>query len=326
MDYKQCGNTGRGRGVLALSSYEMCPRPGATTVGSWHQIRSHRPNHNPSLGRGKQSRENATSASNQNINGNVKFKSVENGYRETNGINGHGDANNSNVQNQNIQRNMSNGNKQETSQVKNKDIRESVSNGVSQVTKSQPPVVVKEGDLLAKYNYKANPDCPGGFDEVTIKQGERLTLICKGHAGTGNHLWWEVKNEQGETGFVPGNYCMVLEKTPTALPWLENKRLLDEQEQKKMESLATSNKSADKEYLEIFGAPIRSSPIVKQYQSAYDEDKNKPAPKNLAEANKEYYCEICDKNLNGPQPYKMHMSSKAHREEIAYLEEKKNYK
>ena len=39
---------------------------------------------------------------------------------------------------------------------------------------------------------------------------------------------------------------------------------------------------------------------------------------NARMAAKEFYCEICDKNLNGPQPYKMHMSSKAHREEMEY--------
>lgn len=27
---------GRGRGVLALTSYEPCPRPSPETVGNWH--------------------------------------------------------------------------------------------------------------------------------------------------------------------------------------------------------------------------------------------------------------------------------------------------
>ncbi|XP_046860254.1 uncharacterized protein LOC124453483 [Xenia sp. Carnegie-2017] len=29
------------------------------------------------------------------------------------------------------------------------------------------------------------------------------------------------------------------------------------------------------------------------------------------------YCEICDKQLNGPKPYQAHMVSKAHKEEVA---------
>lgn len=33
---------------------------------------------------------------------------------------------------------------------------------------------------------------------------------------------------------------------------------------------------------------------------------------------KKYYCEVCDKQLNGPQPYKAHMYSKAHKEAVEY--------
>ena len=63
--------------------------------------------------------------------------------------------------------------------------------------------------LLAKYNYSSNPKQPGGFPELTIIQGEKLKLIKKGHTETKNPLWWEVQNEKGESGFVPGTYCMV---------------------------------------------------------------------------------------------------------------------
>jgi len=68
-----------------------------------------------------------------------------------------------------------------------------------------------DGDLLAKYNYKAQPGEPGGFPELSIKQGEKLTLICKGHTKSNNPHWWEVRNERGEQGFVPGKYVMELE-------------------------------------------------------------------------------------------------------------------
>lgn len=64
---------------------------------------------------------------------------------------------------------------------------------------------------MAKYNYRANPDEPGGFKELDMKQGEKLRLIRRGHAETRNPLWWQVSNEKGEIGFVPGNYCMVNE-------------------------------------------------------------------------------------------------------------------
>lgn len=49
-------------------------------------------------------------------------------------------------------------------------------------------------------------------------------------------------------------------------------------------------------------------------------DLNFPPPP--APGGKQYYCEVCDKQLNGPKPYQAHMSSKAHREELALLEEK----
>ena len=40
-----------------------------------------------------------------------------------------------------------------------------------------------------------------------------------------------------------------------------------------------------------------------------------PAP-----GGKQYYCEVCEKQLNGPKPYQAHMNSKAHKEEVALLE------
>ena len=62
---------------------------------------------------------------------------------------------------------------------------------------------------MAKYNFTGNPDRPGGFDELSITQGENLTLLVKGHLPSKNHLWWEVRNGNGKVGFVPANYCMV---------------------------------------------------------------------------------------------------------------------
>ena len=73
-----------------------------------------------------------------------------------------------------------------------------------------PPLPPKNGDkpvrLLAKYSYKSNPSKPGGFDELTITQGEKLEL-CRAHPS--NPHWWEARNENGEVGFVPATYMMV---------------------------------------------------------------------------------------------------------------------
>ena len=35
----------------------------------------------------------------------------------------------------------------------------------------------------------------------------------------------------------------------------------------------------------------------------------------------DYYCEVCAKKLNGPVPYQAHLKSKAHKEEVALLNE-----
>ena len=156
---------------------------------------------------------------------------------------------------------------------------------------------------MAKYNYKANPGQPGGFPELSIKQGEKLLLICKGHTKTNNPHWWEVRNDCGEQGFVPGKFVLELEKAQNGLPWLENKRMLEEKEEKKDGNKENRNSTT-----------IDGPQPIKRYQSAYES-----APStNAAEASKEFFCKVCDKNLNGPIPFKMHMSSKAHREEVEY--------
>jgi len=51
-------------------------------------------------------------------------------------------------------------------------------------------------------------------------------------------------------------------------------------------------------------------PAYKPYKSAYDKDSSS------MQAKPQYYCEVCQKQLNGPQPYNAHMNSKAHREEV----------
>ena len=50
------------------------------------------------------------------------------------------------------------------------------------------------------------------------------------------------------------------------------------------------------------------------YFTAYKDD-----GETIASGN--FYCDICGKDLNGPIPYKMHLNSKAHKEEVALREE-----
>ena len=60
--------------------------------------------------------------------------------------------------------------------------------------------------LLAKYNYKANPNRPGGFDELSLKQAEKLEFI---QAHPANPFWWEARNGDSLSGYVPASYVMV---------------------------------------------------------------------------------------------------------------------
>lgn len=158
-----------------------------------------------------------------------------------------------------------------------------------------PLLPPKNGDkpvrLLAKYSYKSNPSKPGGFDELTITQGEKLEL-CRAHPS--NPHWWEARNENGEIGFVPATYMMVLEEKISALPWLANKKQEVEEE-----------RPAGK-----FGEPA-----FKPYVSAYGNNANKSS------TSENFYCEVCDKKFNGPIPYEVHLKSKAHKEEMAIREE-----
>ena len=52
----------------------------------------------------------------------------------------------------------------------------------------------------------------------------------------------------------------------------------------------------------------------KPYQSSYNRGGG-----SEESSTKQYYCDICEKQLNGPKPYGAHMCSKAHREMEEYL-------
>ena len=161
----------------------------------------------------------------------------------------------------------------------------------------RPPLAAIHGTnptLLVKYSYKSNPNQPGGFPELTVQQGQKVTFL---NVHESEALWWNVREEDsGNTGYIPGSYVMILEEKPSSLPWLENRRLEEESETKTKEG------------------PFSDAPtaIWKPYVSAYGGTTTGPNSQP-----KQYYCEICDKQLNGPKPYQAHMVSKAHKEEVA---------
>lgn len=171
--------------------------------------------------------------------------------------------------------------------------KNTVAPGVPTVPKQTDDKPVK---LLAKYSYKGNPDRPGGFDELTVTQGEKLEF-CRAHPK--NPHWWEAKNTNGNVGFIPATYMMVLEDKISALPWLEDKKQqLTEEEEEKNKTLG------------MFGQPP-----IKPYVSAYGNNTTKD------NASENFFCDVCSKKLNGPIPYKMHLNSKAHKEEVALKDE-----
>ena len=57
----------------------------------------------------------------------------------------------------------------------------------------------------------------------------------------------------------------------------------------------------------ICGFPGTYKPYKSSYNHGQEDMPNK------------YYCDICEKQLNGPKPYGAHMVSKAHKEMEEYL-------
>lgn len=140
--------------------------------------------------------------------------------------------------------------------------------------------------LMAKYSYARNPDMPGGFEEIGLQQFEKVWLLKRGHKD--NTHWWEIENDKGHKGFAPAQYLTIVEEGVATLPWLNK-----DPEPDKEDASVTS----------IFGQPP-----IKRYVPTYAENRK------TANA-KEYYCELCQREFNGPIPLKAHLRSKAHKEE-----------
>ena len=54
----------------------------------------------------------------------------------------------------------------------------------------------------------------------------------------------------------------------------------------------------------------------KPYKSAYGPKETETTTTASSGDDEQYYCKICEKQLNGPIPYNMHLNSKAHKEEL----------
>ena len=94
----------------------------------------------------------------------------------------------------------------------------------------------------------------------------------------------------------------------TSLPWLENKHLMENTTIEHQDMKANGKNS-----FTLNSEPRKIKPYIASYQTS--QKTNQSSDLKSAEETKRYYCEICDKALNGPQPYKMHLASKNHREE-----------
>ncbi|XP_056005248.1 uncharacterized protein LOC130050157 [Ostrea edulis] len=136
----------------------------------------------------------------------------------------------------------------------------------------------KEGEsLLVKFTYNANPDTPLDEPELSVRQKDNVAFI---KYYPQNKMWCKVQIRNTQ-GYVPSSYLMSVGGNDR-LPWLKSP---PEIPQEKVE--------------------------YKPYKSAYARD----TPKEV-ESVTSYRCDICSKDFNGPQPYTMHMKSKAHREEV----------
>ncbi|CAH1781489.1 unnamed protein product [Owenia fusiformis] len=176
--------------------------------------------------------------------------------------------------------------------------QQTVSASSQKITKDAPPsTLVKGTKLLAKYNYKANKDSPLGETELSFKQKDNLMFLM---VHPDNSHWWKCQNEQGMMGYVPGSYLYVVTEQPAGLPWLQGKK------EEEVENKPDANNR--------FGAPPQGS--FKPYVSAYNRNDQESKDLKL----KAYYCAVCEKQLNGPQPYNAHMNSKAHKEEVELAE------
>ena len=71
-----------------------------------------------------------------------------------------------------------------------------------------------------------------------------------------NEHWWEVKNEEGQQGFVPSSYVIIKEEQ--VLPWLQPSALKSEEEERKIRVQRLAQEKAAMEG-KGFGPPPKDS-------------------------------------------------------------------
>lgn len=173
-----------------------------------------------------------------------------------------------------------------------------------ETTSRHPDETPMKQVLLAMFDYEAKTDSPGGFKELSLTKGQMLTFL-----GEHNEHWWMARDSEGVEGCVPSSY-VILKNNNTTLPWLEHSALLMKEEERK-ERVKRQMQLKQSESGNGFPPPPLQPKFVKPYVSAYNREAEvKGGPS-------EYFCEVCNKHLNGPKPYQAHLASKAHKEEVA---------
>jgi len=197
------GTRGRGRGVFALTSYEACLGPSTKTTGRWHcRVRADEfdnQQRQPGQQRDSEPLHPQQIPSQHHVRQKDHGKSQQEQHQQHHAV---------------IQKQQQEKGPQQQQQQQQQQQRQQQQQQKQQQSVPDGPKIVSPHNLLAKYNYKANLGQPGGFSELSLKQGEKLTLVCKGHAQTNNPFWWEVRNDRGEQGFVPGTFVLEVDKIP----------------------------------------------------------------------------------------------------------------
>ena len=134
--------------------------------------------------------------------------------------------------------------------------------------------------------------------------GQEVVLI-KEHPT--NEHWWEVRNEDGLTGFVPASYVMIRNTPSTSLPWLSQQVLQQAEDERKERAVRLKQVQSAADGKGFGPSPRTESTLLNQAKSGV---------KARSASGKENYCDVCKREFNGPIPFKAHLASKAHREEV----------
>jgi len=231
---------GRGRGILAMTSFDPCPRPSPAIIGNWHAKRQSSQIKSPQQNRPQEQQQQQRQPPQQQQQRQPPQQQQQRQplqYQQQQRQQQQQQQRPMQQQQQQQQRPMQQQQQQQQrpmqqqQQQQHRQPQQQQQRQPQQQQQRQPQqqqqqqqrqpqqqqqqqqpvdVLSGEGDLFVKFNYKANPAQPGGFPELNVKQGEKVTLICRGHTKTNNPHWWEVKNNRGEQGFVPAKYVIEL--------------------------------------------------------------------------------------------------------------------